>query len=100
MKCLEDCPNFYLLKHYGFKIDQEPILQLAFEGVGMVKVDLAATATLILGAHVPAFKERAPTATAWGIMLVMRAVAVASALCPSFVIAGMQAGLMGHRDVI
>ena len=66
----------------------------------MVKVDLAAAATLILRAHVTPFEERAPTTTAWGIMLVMRAVAVACALCYSFVIAGMQARLMGHWDVI
>jgi len=66
----------------------------------MVKVDLAAAATLILGAHVPPFEERAPTATARGIVLVMRAMASACALSSSFVIAGMQAGLMGHWDVI
>jgi len=66
----------------------------------MIKVDLAAAATLILRAHIPAFEERAPTATAWGFMLVMRAVASACALCSSFIIAGMQARLMGHWDII
>ena len=66
----------------------------------MVKVDLAAATTLILGAHIPPFEERAPTAAAWGIVLVMRTVASACSLCPSFVIAGMQARLMGHWDVI
>jgi hypothetical protein len=47
MKSLVDCPDFYLLQHYSFKVDQEPILQLAFESVGMIKVDLAAAATFI-----------------------------------------------------
>jgi hypothetical protein len=66
----------------------------------VIKVDLAAAASLILGAHIPPFEEGAPTAAARGVVPVVRAVASASALGPTFVIAGMQAGLMGHGDVI
>ena len=35
----------------------------------MVKVDLTAAKTLILGAYVPPFEERAPTTASRGILL-------------------------------
>jgi hypothetical protein len=66
----------------------------------MIEVDLAAAATLIFGAQVPAFKEGTTTATAWGIMLFMMVLAVTCAFCYSFIITGMQARLMGYWDII
>ena len=66
----------------------------------MIEVDLAAAATLIFGAQIPTFKEGATTATAWGIMLFMKLLAIASANCSTFIITGMQARLMGHWDII
>jgi len=66
----------------------------------MIKVDLAAAATLIFGAHIPAFKERTTTATAWGIMVVIMVLAIACAFSYSFIIAGMQARLMGYWNII
>ena len=66
----------------------------------MIKVDLAAAATLIFGAHIPAFEERTTAATAWGIMVVIMVMAIACAFSYSFIITGMQARLMGNWNII
>jgi hypothetical protein len=66
----------------------------------MIKVDLAAAATLVFGAHIPSFKEGTTTATTWRIMLVMMILAIACAFCNRFIITCMQARLMGNWNII
>ena len=71
MQSLIDCPDFNFLQHYGLQVNHEPVLELAFQGVWVIKVDLAAAATLILRTYIGSFEERAAATAAGRIVLVV-----------------------------